>query len=70
MTPRCGFWLQRRRPRARNGSAFAPPLAPWELRPGKYRVFYEVVEGSKVRIVAIGHREHSGLFIRGERVEL
>jgi mRNA interferase RelE/StbE len=45
-------------------------LAPWELRLGKYRVFYEVVEGSKVRVVAIGHKEHNDLFIRGGRVEL
>ena len=46
------------------------PLAPWELRLGKYRVFYEVVEGSKVRALAIGHKEHNDLFIRGERAEL
>jgi len=46
------------------------PLAPWELRLGTYRVFYEVVAGRKVRIVAIGCKEHNDLFIRGERVEL
>ncbi len=46
------------------------PLAPWELRLGKYRVFYEVVEDSVVRILAVGHKDHNNLFIRGERVEL
>ena len=46
------------------------PLAPWELRLGKYRVFYEVVEGGRARILAIGYKEHNDLFIRGERVEL
>lgn len=46
------------------------PLAPWELRLGKYRVFYEVVSTSKVRILAIGYKEHNDLFIRGEGVEL
>jgi mRNA-degrading endonuclease RelE of RelBE toxin-antitoxin system len=46
------------------------PLAPWELRLGMYRVFYEVVDVSKVRILAIGYKEHNDLFIRGERVQL
>ena len=46
------------------------PLAPWELRLGAYRVFYEVVGTSKVRILAIGYKQHNDLFIRGERVEL
>jgi len=46
------------------------PLAPWELRLGKYRVFYEVASTRKVRVLAIGYKEHNDLFIRGERVEL
>ena len=46
------------------------PLAPWELKLGMYRVFYEVVDASKVRIVAIGYKQHNDLFIRGERVQL
>ena len=45
------------------------PIAPWELRLGKYRVFYEVV-GGNVRILAVGFKEHNDLFLRGERVEL
>ncbi|MBM3335040.1 type II toxin-antitoxin system RelE/ParE family toxin, partial [Candidatus Sumerlaeota bacterium] len=47
------------------------PLAPWELRAGQYRVFYEVDEVSqKVVIVAVGHKEHNVLRIRGEEVKL
>jgi len=45
-------------------------LSPWELRIGKYRVFYDVVEATTVKIIAIGHKEHNDLFIRGQRVEL
>ena len=33
------------------------PIAPWELRSGKYRIFYEVDETyRKVAIVAVGHK--------------
>src|SRR5919201_5340834 len=46
------------------------PLAPWELRFGKYRVFYELVDVATVKIVAIGYKEHNDLFMRGQRVEL
>lgn len=45
------------------------PLAPWELRIGDYRVFYEIREGS-VRILAIGYKVHNELFIRGRKTEL
>jgi mRNA-degrading endonuclease RelE of RelBE toxin-antitoxin system len=47
------------------------PIAPWELRVDKYRVFYEVDEhGQSVRIVAVGHKEHEALLIRGKKVEI
>lgn len=47
------------------------PLAPWELRVGKYRVFYHVLEGTtRVSVIAIGHKEHNVLFIRGREVKL
>jgi mRNA-degrading endonuclease RelE of RelBE toxin-antitoxin system len=47
------------------------PLADWELRVQKYRVFYEVdAERQIVRIVAVGHKEHNRLFIGGEELEL
>jgi|SRR3972149_3693101 len=45
------------------------PLAPWELRIGKFRIFYQVVE-SIVSIIAIGHKEHDVLFIKGKEVKL
>ena len=48
----------------------ANPLAPGELRIGKYRVFYELLDGTTVKIVAIGYKEHTDLFIRGRRVQL
>jgi mRNA-degrading endonuclease RelE of RelBE toxin-antitoxin system len=46
------------------------PLASWELRVGKYRVFYELEDQTTVKIVAVGHKEHNELFVRGKRVEL
>jgi mRNA-degrading endonuclease RelE of RelBE toxin-antitoxin system len=48
----------------------ANPLAPWELRIGDHRVFYEVEGGATVTILAIGLQEHNDLFIRGRKVEL
>lgn len=46
------------------------PVASWELRVGKYRVFYELEEQATVKIVAVGHKEHNQLFVRGKRIEL
>ncbi len=46
------------------------PIAPWELRVGKHRVFYEFEGETTVKIVAVGHKEHNDLFIRGKKVEL
>jgi len=46
------------------------PIASWELRVGKFRVFYELEEPSTVNIVAVGHKEHNQLVMRGKRVEL
>ena len=46
-------------------------IAPWELRIGKYRVFYEPDEGAfTVTVVSIGHKEHNVLFMRGREVRL
>ncbi len=45
------------------------PLAPWELRIGDYRVFYELKTNS-VKITAVGLKVHNDLYIREERVEL
>jgi mRNA-degrading endonuclease RelE of RelBE toxin-antitoxin system len=46
------------------------PIAPWELRIDKYRVFYEFETDIQVKIIAIGYKEHNDLFIRGKQVEL
>ena len=47
------------------------PIATWELRVGKYRVFYEVDRAAQlVSIVSIGHKEHNVFFIRGKEVNL
>ena len=46
-------------------------VARWELRIGKYRVFYEVAEEtSAVCVGAVGLKVHNVLYIRGEEVEL
>ena len=46
------------------------PVAPWELRMGVFRVFYEIHPGSVVRVLAVGHKAHGDLYIRGKKVEL
>jgi mRNA-degrading endonuclease RelE of RelBE toxin-antitoxin system len=47
------------------------PIAAWELRIGKYRVFYEVNNPAKmVGIVSVGHKEHNILFIRDKEVQI
>lgn len=48
------------------------PLAPWELRVGNQRVFYEVVAGEPnvVRILAIGEKKGNKLLIAGKEVQL
>jgi mRNA-degrading endonuclease RelE of RelBE toxin-antitoxin system len=46
------------------------PIAPWELRVGDHRVFYEIAAESSVTVLAIGVKEHNDLFIRGRKVEL
>lgn len=47
------------------------PVAAWELRSGKYRIFYEVDDPTrKITIVAVGHKEHNTLFIRGKEVTI
>ena len=45
-------------------------LAPWELKIGVYRAFYEVEQGQRVQVVAVGYKAHNDLSIRGKKVEL
>ena len=47
------------------------PISTWELRIGKFRVFYEVDEaGRLVVIVSVGHKDHNVVVIRGKEVQL
>lgn len=47
------------------------PIASWELRVDRYRVFYEVDAAARtVSVVSIGHKEHNVLLIRGKEVQL
>jgi mRNA-degrading endonuclease RelE of RelBE toxin-antitoxin system len=55
---------KRRRPLRPN------PLAPWELRLGDYRVFYEITADRLIRVLAVGHKVHNELFIRGQKVDI
>ena len=57
----------------RNRKLLRPnPLAPWELRAGTLRVFYEVVreETEVVYILAIGTKRGNRLFIAGEEIRI
>jgi mRNA-degrading endonuclease RelE of RelBE toxin-antitoxin system len=47
------------------------PIASWELRAGRYRIFYEVDEKAHyVIIIAVGHKEHNRLLIKGTEVRI
>ena len=48
------------------------PVAPWELRVGSFRVFYEVKteDPNTVRILAVGEKQGNRLLIGGQDVEL
>jgi mRNA-degrading endonuclease RelE of RelBE toxin-antitoxin system len=48
------------------------PLAPWELRVGNFRVFYEVAadEPDTVRILSVGQKRGNKLYIGSQEIEL
>ncbi len=48
------------------------PVAPWELRVGKMRVFYDVGEGPPpvVRVLAVGVKDRNVLRIGGLEIQL
>jgi mRNA-degrading endonuclease RelE of RelBE toxin-antitoxin system len=57
----------------RNRKPLRPnPIAPWELRVGNLRVFYDVVaeEPNIVRVLAIGEKKGNKLFIASKEVQL
>lgn len=45
------------------------PIAPWELKKDKYRIFYDIINDT-VNILAIGYKDHNDLFLRGKRVSI
>jgi mRNA-degrading endonuclease RelE of RelBE toxin-antitoxin system len=57
----------------RNRKRMRPnPLAPWELRIGDLRVYYEVEEGPRklVKILGIGEKDRNTVRIAGEIIDL
>ncbi len=57
----------------RNRKPLRPnPIAPWELRIGNLRVFYDIAsDRSKVvRVLAVGYKEGNNLYISGKVVKL
>ena len=46
------------------------PVGSWELRIGKFRIFYEVKDAKTVTIVSVGHKDNNILLIRGKDVLL
>ena len=48
------------------------PIAPWELRLGNVRVFYDVQDepAPLVKIAAVGIKQHNQLWIGKERIDL
>ena len=46
-------------------------VANWEMRVGRYRVFYEVEEQARiVTVLAVGFKIGNQLFVRGEKRKL
>lgn len=63
--------LEPLRPVRNRKSLESNELSEWELRIGRYRVFYDVDEIDKVVLVkAVGWKEHNKLFIRGKEYKL
>ena len=57
----------------RNRKPLRPnPVAPWELRVGELRVFYEVSEGppALVQVLAVGIKVRETLLIGGQEIKL
>jgi mRNA-degrading endonuclease RelE of RelBE toxin-antitoxin system len=57
----------------RNRKPMRPnPVAPWELRVGNLRVYYDTVEEPEKRVLvrAVGVKRRSSVRIGGEEVEL
>lgn len=48
------------------------PVAPWELRIGEFRVYYQVQDSPEriVQVLAVGVKRRDQIWIGGRRVEL
>jgi mRNA-degrading endonuclease RelE of RelBE toxin-antitoxin system len=47
------------------------PLAPWELRVGDFRIFFDLdTENAQVVVVAVGHKDHNRLWVGDEEIHL
>jgi hypothetical protein len=62
-------------PHQEGGKGDAPTCKPTlgelhELRIDNYRVFYDFEGDDIVKVIAVGHKEHNALLIRGRKVEL
>ena len=58
---------------AKNRKPLRPnPIAPWELRVGVLRVFYEVIGATAgiVRVLAVGRKQRNVLTIGGKEMQL
>ena len=57
----------------RNRKPMRPnPIAPWELRIGELRVYYEIRDADQptVMVLAVGLKERDRVRIGGDRIEL
>jgi mRNA-degrading endonuclease RelE of RelBE toxin-antitoxin system len=57
----------------RNRKQLRPnPFAPWELRVGLLRIFYEVdgTESDLVNVLAVGVKKGSKLFVSGKEIQI
>lgn len=56
----------------RNRKRLSPnKVSEWELRLGKFRVFYDVESAVRiVKVEAVGYKDGNQLFIRGEPYQL
>jgi len=57
-------------PTKRRKELRANELAPWALKLGDYRIFYDIEGNNLVKVIAIGYKEHNDLYIRGKRVRI
>jgi mRNA-degrading endonuclease RelE of RelBE toxin-antitoxin system len=47
------------------------PIAPWAIRIGEYRVFYDVESAANlVTVRAVGYKNHNILLIRGKEIHI